>query len=113
MENNNDLRGMDMGLSRADMLEQLEKRLIFLPAGKDMPLERVEDIYRNFIVPKPKRERKQRIPSPNPDFNYNSNSFEIEQLTERIKSVVIVGQKRAHGEKNSDDQAKQIKMDQD
>ncbi|XP_032581343.1 uncharacterized protein LOC6617966 isoform X2 [Drosophila sechellia] len=78
-----------------------------------MPLERLEDIYRNFIVPKPKRERKQRIPSPNPDFNYNSNSFELEQLTERIQSVVIVGQKRAHGQKNSDDQAKQIKMDQD
>eukprot|EP00099_Drosophila_melanogaster_P002976 NP_001162776.1 uncharacterized protein Dmel_CG42512, isoform A [Drosophila melanogaster] len=100
---------MDLGLSRADMLEQLEKRRIFLGDGKDMPLDRLEDIYRNYIVPKPKRERKPRNPSPDPNFN----PIEIEQLAERIKSVVIVGQKRAHAENKSDDQAKQIKMDLD
>ncbi|KAI8034173.1 uncharacterized protein LOC128264799 [Drosophila gunungcola] len=94
---------MDLDLSRADIIEQLKKREIYLPNVEKMPPGQLEEIYRGFVVPRPRRERDRSNPI--------SNAMDMEQLTQRIKSVAMVGQKRPHPASPSDDAAKQIKMD--
>ncbi|EDX01943.1 uncharacterized outer membrane protein YpjA [Drosophila yakuba] len=107
---------MDLDLSRADMLEQLRNRQIFLPDVEHLPLNRLEEIYRKFVVPRPRREREPRDrsnpnPTPKPNPNPIPIPMEMEQLTQRIKSVAMVGQKRPLAENAEHDHAKQIKMD--
>ncbi|XP_016991955.2 uncharacterized protein LOC108053750 [Drosophila rhopaloa] len=99
---------MDLDLSRADIIEQLIKRELYLPNVEKLPLGQLEEIHRGFVVPKPKRERE---PRDRTNLIPISNPIEMEQLTQRIKSVAVVGQKRPHPESPSDDCAKQIKMD--
>ncbi|XP_017055969.1 uncharacterized protein LOC108097927 [Drosophila ficusphila] len=94
---------MDLDLSRTDMIEHLKMRGIYVPDAEGLPMEQLEDIYRGFVVPRPKRERERgRDPKPIP--------MEMEQLTQRIKSVAVVGRKRAQPPADSDT-AKQFRMD--
>ncbi|EDV46393.1 uncharacterized protein LOC6550000 [Drosophila erecta] len=103
---------MDQDLSRADMLEHLKNRQIYLPDAEHLPMDRLEEIYRKFVVPKPRREPRDRS-NPNRPLKPNPNPIpmEMEQLAQRIKSVAMVGQKRPLAKNASDDRAKQIKMD--
>ncbi|XP_016992318.2 uncharacterized protein [Drosophila takahashii] len=95
---------MDLDLSRDDMMKELKKREIYLPDEESLSLDRLEEIYRKFVIPRPRREREPRHPNPIP--------MEMEQLTQRIKSVAMVGQKRPlPAAPSDDDRPKQIKMD--
>ncbi|XP_016924247.2 uncharacterized protein [Drosophila suzukii] len=100
---------MDFDLTRDDMMKELKKRQIYLPDVEGLPLDRLEDIYRRFVIPRPRREREPRDRGAHP--NTNPIPMEMEQLTQRIKSVAMVGQKRPLQENPSDDSPKQIKMD--
>ncbi|XP_022234128.1 uncharacterized protein LOC111082259 [Drosophila obscura] len=94
-------------LTREDILEQFKKRELHLTNAKDLSLEELLVIYKGFIVPLPRREPRDRRPQ---------KPMEIDQLTERIKVVSMVGSKRPIEEEpccshQSINDAKQIKMD--
>ncbi|XP_016949302.1 uncharacterized protein LOC108024039 [Drosophila biarmipes] len=102
---------MELDLSREDMMKELKKREIHLPDMEGLAQDRLEDIYRRFVVPRPRREREPRDRTAHPHPHPNPIPMEVEHLTQRIRSVAMVGQKRPLQESPSDDSAKQIKMD--
>ncbi|XP_034666191.1 uncharacterized protein LOC117900087 [Drosophila subobscura] len=94
-------------LTREDILEQFKKRELHLTNAKDLSLEELLVIYKGFIVPLPRREPRERR---------QQKPMEIDQLTERIKVVSMVGGKRPIAEEpccshQANREAKQIKMD--
>ncbi|KAH8373251.1 hypothetical protein KR009_008865, partial [Drosophila setifemur] len=94
---------------------QYFQRELHVPNVESLSMGQLEEIYGGFVVPQPRREPRQRhrqkwqtsIPNQAP------MPMELEQLTQRIKSVAMLGQKRPPvGNPNDDSiQAKQIKMD--
>ncbi|XP_017146039.1 uncharacterized protein LOC117191203 [Drosophila miranda] len=94
-------------LTREDILEQFKRRELHLTNAKELTLDELRVIYKGFIVPLPRREPRDRRPQ---------KPMEIDQLTERIKVVSMVGGKRPIAEEpccsnQSSHEAKQIKMD--
>lgn len=74
---------------------------------ESLPLEQLQRIYQGFVVPQPRRQPRDRsnlLPTPMP--------MDVDQLTQRIKTTAMLGQKRPLPEPASpDDKVKQIKMD--
>ncbi|XP_017089187.2 uncharacterized protein [Drosophila bipectinata] len=110
---------MEEDLTRDDILELLKKREVYIPNEKNVTLEELEEIYWRFAVPQPQRDPRdrRRLRGKVRIRNVNRNEFpglgQMEQLTQRIQSVAMLGHKRSLAENtnDNDNQAKQIKID--
>ncbi|XP_064555642.1 uncharacterized protein LOC135440424 [Drosophila montana] len=102
--------------TRAEMLEQLRKRELYVPNVESLSIDQLLQIYNGFIVPHPRRERRerQRTLTEMALKCANEMPMEMEQLTKRIKVVCMAGEKRAiHVEPRSmlNTSPKRIKID--
>ncbi|KAH8344639.1 hypothetical protein KR067_002164, partial [Drosophila pandora] len=93
------------------------QREVYLPNEENVTLEELEEIYWRFAVPQPQRDPRDRRHHRGKVRSVNRNEFpglgQMEQLTQRIQSVAMLGHKRSLVENTSDNdnQAKQIKID--
>ncbi|XP_017852888.1 uncharacterized protein LOC108606876 [Drosophila busckii] len=99
-------------MTRLEILEQLEKRALFIPNAPRLPLEQLEQIYRDFLVPQPRRERRRiQATDADPPLQRPLPSCSIEQLMKRIQVVSMAGDKRS-AEVSQQLQAKRMKLDE-
>ncbi|XP_030564657.1 uncharacterized protein LOC115765302 [Drosophila novamexicana] len=82
--------------TRAEMLEQLRKRELYVPNVESLPIDQLQQIYNGFIVPHPRRERRERQRTLTEMALKCANEIpmDMEQLTKRIKVVCMAGEKR-------------------
>ncbi|KAH8364886.1 hypothetical protein KR200_000211, partial [Drosophila serrata] len=81
---------------------------------ESLPHGQLEKIYQEFAVPQPRRQPRNRSTAAATGTSSLALPMEVEQLTQRIKTTAMLGQKRtlAVVEKPSSDyHVKQIKMD--
>ncbi|XP_023164267.1 uncharacterized protein LOC111594999 [Drosophila hydei] len=83
--------------TRAEILEQLRKRELYVPNAECLPMEQLLHMYNCFIVPHPRRERRERrrtLTETLPKRATESAPVELEQLTKRAKMVCVTSEKR-------------------
>ncbi|KAH8274670.1 hypothetical protein KR018_002999 [Drosophila ironensis] len=86
------------------------QRSLYLPNVEELSTDRLEEIYRSFVVPKPQRARHRNIAHP------GVSASAMDLLAQRIQEASMLGHKRANdggGDTSSSSPVKQIKIGAD